>query len=170
MAEAAGPRPNDEITVDVAAALLELTPQRIRQLAQAGFIKLHRRNHTTITSTVRGYIRFLKDEERKQTQTGAAERARDARAREIEQKIAERDRSLIPIEDAELCMQLLVGVVNGEMDGMAARITRDLPLRRLIEADVHGAKTRIATALAEGKSFARTGRDPDPAGAEVGAG
>lgn len=162
-------RPNDEISIDTAAALLELTPKRIRQLVQAGFIKMHRRAHTTITSTVRGYIRFLKDEERKQTQTGAAERARDARAREIEQKIAERDRRLIPVEDAELAMQLLVGAVSKEMDGMAARITRDLTLRRVIEADVHGAKTRIADALAEGKGFARTGRDPVEAGAEGGA-
>jgi hypothetical protein len=167
--EADGQRPNDEITVDTAAALLELTPQRIRQLVQAGFIKMHRRNHTTITSTVRGYVRFLKDEARKASQAGAAERARDARAREIEQKIAERDRRLIPVEEAELAMDLLVGAVNREMDGMAARVTRDLSLRRVIEADVHGAKNRIADALAEGKGFARTGRDADPSGSEVGA-
>lgn len=167
MADANEPRPNDEITVDVAAALLELTPQRIRQLAQAGFIKIHRRSHTTITSTVRGYVRFLKDEERKATQTGAAERARDARAREIEQKIAERDRRLIPTEEAELVMDLLVGAVAKELDGMAARITRDMAFRRLIEADVHGAKIRIADALQEGQSLARTGRDALEAGGEV---
>lgn len=169
MAETAQ-RPPDEITIQQAATLLELTQQRVTQLIREGYIVRHRHGFTSIRSAVRGYVRALKDAQSRATQAGAAERARDARAREIEQKIAERDRSLIPIEDAELCMQLLVGVVNGEMDGMAARITRDLPLRRLIEADVHGAKTRIANALAEGKVFARTGRDPDPAGAEVGAG
>lgn len=160
-------RPNDEITVEVAAALLELTVQRVRQIAAEGYIKIHRRGHTTISSAVRGYIRSLKESYSKRTQEGAAERARDARAREIEQKIAERDRKLIPIEDAELAMDLLVGVVNRELDGQAARITRDMALRRTIEADVHGAKTRIAKALAEGTGFARSGRDADPSGGEV---
>jgi hypothetical protein len=142
-------------------------PERIRQLSKSGYISIPKRGYTTIISAVQGYIRFLKDEERKQTQTGAAERARDARAREIEQRIAERDRRLIPIDEAELAMDLLVGAVAKELDGMAARITRDMAFRRMIEADVHGAKIRIADALAEGKGTARTGGDADPSGGEV---
>jgi predicted Rossmann fold nucleotide-binding protein DprA/Smf involved in DNA uptake len=157
----------DLITLDVAGRLLMIGPERIRQLNKAGYIAIPKRGFTTIVSAVQGYIRFLKDEERKQTQTGAAERARDARAREIEQKIAERDRRLIPTEEAELVMDLLVGAVAKELDGMAARITRDMAFRRLIEADVHGAKIRIADALQEGKGFARTGRDALEAGGEV---
>ena len=156
----------DMITLDVAGRLLMIGPERIRQLNKAGYVPIPKRGFTTIVGAVQGYIRFLKDEDRKQTKSGASERASDARAREIEQKIAERDRRLIPIEDAEFAMDTLVGVVNGEMDGMAARITRDVALRRLIEADVHGAKNRIADGLAEGKRAARTGRDADPTGSE----
>lgn len=153
----------DLITLDVAGRLLMIGPERIRQLNKAGYIAIPKRGFTTIVSAVQGYIRFMKDEDRKQTATGAAERARDARAREIDQRIAERDRKLIPIEDAELAMDLLVGAVNKELDGQAARITRDMALRRVIEADVHGAKTRIAKAVAESRGLARTGRDADPA-------
>lgn len=159
-------KPPDEITIQQAAVLLELTVQRITQLVREGYITRHRHGFTTIRSAVRGYVRSLKDAQSRNTQEGAAERARDARAREIEQKIAERDRRLIPIEDAELAMDLLVGTVNGELDGLAARVTRDLSMRRVIEADVHGAKIRIANAIAEGKSFARSGRDADPTGGE----
>lgn len=166
MAEDSGQRPSDEISIEVAARLLELTPQRINQLVGAGYITRHRRGFTTISASVRGYIRFLKDESRKATQAGAAQRAQEARAKEIEQRIAERDRTLIPIEDAALAMDLLVGAVNREFDGQAARITRDMALRRIIEADVHGAKTRIAKALAESAGFARTGREPDQAGGD----
>ena len=157
------------ITLEVAGRLLMLGPERIRQLSKAGYIAIPKRGFTTIVSAVQGYIRFLKDEERKNTKTGSASRAQDARAAEIEQRIAEKNRALIPIEDATLAMDILVGVVNAEFDGMAARITRDLALRRLIEADVHGAKTRIAKGLSEGRSFAQTGRDADHAGGEVGA-
>lgn len=163
MSDAAG---GDLITLDVAGRLLMIGPERIRQLNKAGYVPIPKRGFTTIVGAVQGYIRFLKDEDRKATQTGAAERARDARAREIEQKIAERDRRLIPIEDAEFAMDTLVGVVNREMDGMGARITRDMGLRRMIEADVHGAKNRIADSLAESKRAARTGRDADPTGGE----
>lgn len=162
MADASG----DLITLDVAGRLLMIGPERIRQLNKSGYIPIPKRGFTTIVGAVQGYIRFLKDEDRKQSQTGAAERARDARAREIEQKIAERDRKLIPIEDAEFAMDTLVGAVSKELDGQAARITRDMALRRLIEADVHGAKTRIAKAIGESKSFARTGRDALDAGGE----
>lgn len=160
------PTGSDLITLEVAGRLLMIGPERIRQLNKAGYIPIPKRGFTTIVGAVQGYIRFLKDEDRKQTQTGAAERARDARAREIEQKIAERDRKLIPIEDHELAMDLFAGVVIGELDGQAARITRDMALRRLIEADVHGAKIRIAAALEKGNAFARTGREADPTGGE----
>lgn len=166
MAETAQ-RPPDEISIQQAASLLELTPQRVTQLVREGYIARHRTGFTSIRSAVRGYIRALKDAQSAKTQEGAAERARDARAREIEQKIAERDRRLIPTEEAELVMDLLVGAVAKELDGMAARITRDMAFRRLIEADVHGAKIRIADALQEGQSLARTGRDALEAGGEV---
>lgn len=156
----------DLITLDVAGRLLMIGPERIRQLNKAGYIPIPKRGFTTIVGAVQGYIRFLKDEDRKATATGALERAREAKVRETEQKIAERDRRLIPIEDAELAMDLLVGKVAEELDGQAARITRDMSLRRSIEADVHGAKTRIAKALAESKGFARTGRDALEAGGE----
>lgn len=156
----------DLITLDVAGRLLMIGPERIRQLNKSGYVPIPKRGFTTIVGAVQGYIRFLKDEDRKATATGALERAREAKARETEQKIAERDRRLIPIEDAELAMDLLVGAVAKELDGQAARITRDMALRRTIEADVHGAKTRIAKALAEGKGFARTGRDTLDAGGE----
>lgn len=156
----------DLITLDVAGRLLMIGPERIRQLNRQGYIPIPKRGFTTIVGAVQGYIRFIKDEDRKATATGALERAREAKARETEQKIAERDRRLIPIEDAEVAMDILVGAVNRELDGQAARITRDLTLRRSIEADVHGAKIRISKALEESRGLARTGSDADPSGGE----
>lgn len=157
----------DLITLDVAARLLMISAERVRQLSKAGYITIPKRGHTTIVSAVQGYIRFLKETAQKETKTAAVSRATDARANEIELRIAERKRELIPLEDAMLAMDLLVGMVNKEFDGQAARITRDMTLRRLIEADVHAAKTRIADALAHGKGHAQTGVfDDAPGGAD----
>lgn len=162
MAENSGQQ-GEFITLEVAARLLMLSTERIRQLNKAGFIPMPKRGMTTIVGAVQGYIRYLRDEANKTSKSKAAEEAVSARAEEIRIKIAERKRDLIPIEEATLAMDLLVGRVVREMDGAAARITRDMTLRRQIEADTHGAKTRIADYLGTVKEFAATGREPDAA-------
>lgn len=150
----------DLIALDAAGRLLMISVERIRQLSKSGYIDIPKRGHTTIMSAVQGYIRFLKDEERKDSKHAIASRATDARAREIELRIAEKTRSLIPIEDANLALDLVVGEVNRQFTGLAARVTRDVPTRRKIEAAVYEAKREISEALGSGKELARTGVDP----------
>ena len=156
----------DLITLDVAGRLLMIGAERIRQLNKMGYIPIPKRGYTTIVAAVQGYIRFLKDEERKGSKAATASKAQEMRARQIELQIAQTQRELIPIEEAQLALDLLVAAVNKEFDGQAARITRDLNLRRMIEADAHGAKTRIAEALAQSAGIARTGIDAAETGAE----
>lgn len=153
----------DLIPLEVAGRLLMITAERVRQLSRAGYITIQKRGHTTVVSAVQGYIRFLKDEDRKDTKSHAASEAVQARANEINLRIAERKRELIPQEDANLALDLLVGEVNRQLTGLPARITRDVRLRRDIEAKVNEAKARIAEALASGGVLIETGRDPsDP--------
>lgn len=153
----------DLITIDVAARLLMISAERVRQLSKMGYIVIPKRGFTTIVSAVQGYIRFLKDEDRKNTKSAAASRAVDARAAEIELRIAEKRRELIPREEAEQALDLVVGEVNKQFTGLPARITRDVRLRREIEARLNEAKGKIAEALASGLVLAETGRDPtDP--------
>ena len=159
----AGEAQGDLITLEVAGRLLMIGPERVRQLIKAGYIQRPKAGYTTIISAVQGYIRFLKDEDRKNTKSAAASRAVDARAQEIELRIAEKRRDLIPQEDATSALDLLAGEVNRQLTGLPARITRDVRLRREIEAKVNDAKGKIAEALASGKVLAATGRDPtDP--------
>lgn len=158
---------SDLITVEVAARLLMLSGERIRQLSKAGYIPMPVRGKTTIVGAVQGYIRFLKDDARKNTKSEAASRAVDARAEEIQLKIAERKRELIPREDAILAMDLVVGEVNKVLTSLPARITRDVALRREIEAKLNEGKGKIAEALARGHGLAATGVDAsDPDAAE----
>lgn len=149
----------DLITLEVAGRLLMIGPERVRQLIKAGYIQRPKPGYTTVVSAVQGYIRFLKDDARKNTKSEAASRAVDARAQEIELRIAERKREVIPREDAELAMDLVVGEVNKVFTGLPARITRDVRLRREVEARLNEAKGQIADALARGQVLAQTGRD-----------
>lgn len=142
------PEGGNIISLDVAGRLLKLTPERIRQLMKDGYIPRDKPGRVSLVGAVQGYVQFLKDLASKTTKTAADSRVRDARAQEIEMRNAERMRKLIPVEDASAALDHLLGVVNEQLNGLPARITRDLEQRRKIEAEVNAAKEKIAKALA----------------------
>lgn len=147
----------DLITLEVAGRLLMITPERVRQLSRMGYIAIPERGKTTIVGAVQGYIQFLKDEARKDTRSQADSRVRDARAKEIELRNAIRLRELIPVEDASAALDLVVGRVREEMNGLAARVTREMVVRRKIEAEVNAAQGRIAQSLRASAEFLEKG-------------
>lgn len=149
----------DAISFEVAGRLLMIGPDRIRQLVKAGYISKVRPAHTTIVSAVQGYIRFLKDEDRKNTQKGAAGKATEARTREIELRIAERKRDLIPQDDAKAAVTQLAATVKAEFTGLPARWTRDMAERRRLEQEIDASFERIADALESAKTALATGGD-----------
>ncbi len=145
------------ITADQACKLLMLSNERIRQLVKSGYIQQESRGKYNLVGVVQGYIRFLKDEERRSTRVSSESRVRDARAQEIEMRIAEKNRDLVPLEDATAAIDLVVGKVRKEFSGLPARVTRDIPLRRKVEAEVNGSLERIAKSLGASAEFLRTG-------------
>lgn len=72
--------PPDEISTSTAAALLGITSHRLRQLASAGFVVIHRRGHTTASSAISGYIRSLRAETSTSPTSAAAARGHAAKA------------------------------------------------------------------------------------------
>lgn len=137
----------EPISLEDAGRLLMIGPERIRQLSKMGYIEIPVRGRTTLAGAVQGYIRFLKDDTRKDTKTQADSRVREARAKEIELRNQVRLRELIPVEDATAAMDVVVSRVREEMNGLAARVTRDMVVRRQIEAEVYEAQRRIAESL-----------------------
>ena len=96
--------------------------------------------------------------EEENSRTSAQERVAAARAAEIEQRTAVRNRELIPMEEAIEAMDELVGVVRSEAASVPARITREVPLRRKIEAEVDAMLNRIADALTLRSKAIETGK------------
>jgi hypothetical protein len=129
-------------------AVLEITGTRIGQLAAEGWFKPIAKNRWNRDEVYRGYLKFLKSDDRRSTKSAAENRVRDAKAREIEMRIAERERDLIRYEEAETALEAVVGMVRTEMGGVAARVTRDLPMRRAIEKAINEGLTRIVDRLA----------------------
>lgn len=153
---------NETIGLERLATLLMLSKERVRQLVKDGHIPKGQRNTYSIIKAVQGYIAFLKDEERRTSKAQAESGLKASRQAEIDMRIAERRRDLIETKEADLIMQKLVGVINTEMNGFAARVTRDVPLRREIEKNLDEAFERIDGALAAGRRSLATGEDIAP--------
>ena len=154
------------ISLEEAGRLLGLSAERIRVLVKAGLIDRPQPGRVVLSSVARGYARYWQDKASQETKTSADSRVRDARAREIEMRNDERMRKLIPIEDATAVLDFLSGVVNEQLNSLPAQITRDIPLRREIEAKVNGAKAEIAKALRSSTDVARKGGDLPHSGAD----
>jgi len=152
------------ISTDQAARLLMVSAERVRQLVKAGYIPRAEKGRVLLVAAVQGYIKFLKEEERRTSKSAADSRVRDARAAEIELRIAEKNRQLVPIEDATTALDMVLASVREEFVGLPARVTRDLDLRRTLEADVNGAFERIAKSLASSGRLLAEGGDLPTAG------
>jgi hypothetical protein len=160
------PEPAGIVTLEQAGKLLEIGPERIKVLMRQGYIARDKPGRVSLVSAVRGYIRSVKEAASRTTKTSADSRVRDARAKEIEMRNSVRLRELIPIEDATAALDFLVGTVRERMNSIPARVTRDIELRRKIEAEVNAAQVQIAEALRAATGVARKGGDLPHAGGD----
>ena len=152
------------ITAEVAGRLLMITAERVHQLRRAGWIeRAGDGHHFRLVDVVQGYIRFRDDADRRASKSSADGRVRDAKARDIEVRTAERLRDLVPLADAIDAMATVCGRVRAEFGGLAARITRDLTLRRQIDRDVNDCLTRIADGCDEEANALKNGERSTPA-------
>lgn len=128
-----------------AALLLMIGMDRIRQLQKAGHIPRSEKGRVPLVGAVQGYIRFLKDEERRATKTASESRVRDARAREIELRTAREEGELAPTEEGVAFVQEVIGTMVARLNGLPAQLTRDLDERRRIEAAIDGIREEVAS-------------------------
>src|SRR5262245_37344455 len=95
------------------------------QLAKVGLIKPIGRCSYSLVDAVQGYIKFLRDDMRRHTVHAADSRVREARAREIEVKTAQRLGHLVPLSVYEEMIDRLAGFTRSELAGLPAACTRD---------------------------------------------
>lgn len=151
------------IDTKLAAQLLMVTERRVQQLASEGWIKKSSRGQWDLIDVVQGYIKFLKDDSDRNARSHAAARASEARTNEINLKIAQRTRELVPLADYNIAQDFLITGMRAELAGLPARVTRDLNARRDIETELNASINRLAdraeragTALEEGGDISET--------------
>lgn len=116
-------------------------------LIAAGFVGPGIKGRYNLQAIARGVVGHFEAALTRATKTASDNKVKDARAREIELRIAERERKLVPLESALGLINEICGLVRQNLDGLAARCTRDLELRRTIEKETDAALVRIAEAI-----------------------
>lgn len=157
------------ITPDQAAKLLMLSTERLRQLVKAGYIPRTQDKTYPLVGVVQGYIKFLRDEDRRSSKSAADSGLKASRQREIDMRIAEKRRELVPRAEAEAAMDLVVGKINEELHSLPARVSRDPGMRRQIANELSESVNRVAkhlatgqSALAEGSAYAALAAEDEP--------
>ena len=149
--------PPGAISTEGGAKLIMVSVRHFFRLVHDGWIKKSPDGHYLIVAVVQGYIAALKDEVRRGSALSAKNRVGDARAREIELRIAQQERSLLPIESCLEFADVICGAFRSELSSMPAALTRDRELRAKIQVHCDSILFRVATLGAEHSSALRSG-------------
>ena len=150
-------KPSNVVTPTQAAELLGRSTQWFHMVAKAGFIEKERTGAYSLLKVVRGALAYYDDLLQKGQKSAIASKATEARTREIELRIQERSRELIPLEDARAVVGEMATAVRSEFQGLAARITRDMQERRRLETEIDGAFERLSKRAEEAGRALETG-------------
>lgn len=158
------------IGLDECAQLLCLTKERVMQLVKDEVIPKAGRGEYPIVGAVQGYIKFLRADRRMTSQSQASSRLQQAKERQLQLKMAQEARELIPTEEAHAFTQMVVGTLMSRLSGLAQQVTRDGDQRRKLETAIDAIRSEVANLVKEYDGAYRFLREPDPADDEVGAG
>jgi hypothetical protein len=155
------------LTTMQAANLVLLSRVRLSELVRDGWIKQPTPNRLDPAEVVRGYIGFLRDEERRGTKSAGLTRVQEARAVEIEQRTARESGSTIGMDEACAIIDSVIGGLAAELRGLPARYTRDMAERTKLETELDDILTRTADLFEQEARASAEGGEVDPAEAEA---
>lgn len=143
-----------------ASSLLGITSQWLRQLSANGYIPVAIKGKYPLVAVVQGYVRSLKDEERRSSKVAADSGLKAARQREVELRIGKEEGRLVDMEDVEAIVSNVFATLRAELTGIPAAVTRDVKLRAEIEKGLNGAFARSQGKFREAGEALRSGSDP----------
>jgi len=147
--------PDGTVALEFFASVYDLHVERIRQLIKEGWIPRGPRARVHMIDGARGMDKYRLDQIARAGTKGQDTRVKDARAQEIEMRIAEKRGALIDYGEALAICQTLFGALKSELDGLPASVSREREMRHKIEDRINGALTRVVKRL---DVWAATGR------------
>lgn len=148
------------LTAGQIASLLTLSIERVRQLVNAGYIPRIGKAKYPVVGAVQGYIRFLKDEEKRTSKSAADDSLKAARQREVELRIAKEEGRLVDMDDVEASFNSILGTLRAELSGVPVSVTREALLRSAIDHAQSAAFGRAQKKFQDASLALRAGSDP----------
>jgi len=146
------------ISIPQAARLLGVTASRIRQLVDLGYIERPARGRVLLVSAVQGYLRAYRDSQARADDRHAdGARVRNARAEEIEMRVAAERDGLMLRDEAEASMRMVVDITKVELATLPRRIGGTTADRRRAKELVDAVGRTIDRSLDEQIGNLRTG-------------
>lgn len=136
----------------------DITRTRVGQLETEGVFKRNAHGRFDLVPNVIAYIRWLRDENRRGSKAAGVSRAQEARATEIERRIAREDGQLVEAEDVLALVTEIVSGTVAELRGVPAASTRDPETREAIERVLNGAFDRCRARFEKLSADLRSGR------------
>lgn len=132
------------LTVEQVATIVQKTSRFVQLLVKDGYIVQQKRGEYTLIETIRGLQAYYEDRLSRSEKKATANRASEARTKQIEQQMEIRQRNLVPRSDFYVAQDYVVSELRAAFAGLPARLTRDIPERRKIEKAIDQAFSKTA--------------------------
>ncbi len=139
---------------------LDISQPRVAQFVGEGIFKPLASRKLDLDASRITYIRWLRDETRKSTQSAAAARVQDARAKAIELRTAREEGRLWEAEEVSAIIADILGTFRHELGGVAAASTRDLNIRAAIDKQFDDAMDRCRKRFERAERALAANADP----------
>lgn len=133
------------VSASAMAAHLDLSRQYVEKLADTdGVLRREPDGGFLLDQNRVAYVRYLRRERKQSARAEADSEFQKAKTELIRIRIEQRKRVVVPREEANACIDFTVGLVLTKLSGMAARCTRDLAVRRAIDAVIFTIRQELA--------------------------
>lgn len=148
-----------QITTAQAAKLLMVSEAWIGKLNKMEYVPKAARGKWNLVAVVQGYIRFLKDEDRRSSKSASHSRMTDIKAERLEMQMKAERRELVPFEDTRLVLDTAAGLMQSSLMSIPAKFTRDIAERRRLEGMIAQALNDIADGMEKKAEALKKGGD-----------
>jgi hypothetical protein len=126
-----------EITLEDLATLTNLSKTWLNKLANEGYYKAERRGVYKLSAVILGLLKHDKDQRKAASQTAGMAEVQKARAREINLRIAQREGTLMEMQEHHEIFDIAFGILKNAIESLPARFIRnDKPLRRQLDEGI----------------------------------
>jgi hypothetical protein len=139
-------RADDVVSANALATHLGMSRQNVAQLTAAAVIQQRSDGRYDQTASRLRYINHLRAEHRRSPRTEADVAHAVAKTDLMRIRIEEKRRQLVRREDVDELIDAMAGTVLTHLSGLGARCSRDLAVRRNIDAVVTQIRREIAAA------------------------